>query len=112
MDMQRDLFNWQEQHQRDLEAKHLARRTDPDTSKLVASDIAREGTVGRLHQLVIDTVAKHPNKTAREISDIAGVDNLHKRVAELVRRQLLRVTGYRQCTVSGRMAQTYFINRD
>ena len=113
MDSQKMLFGIQEQHEADMQAKHLARSTDPETSHKVAADIAKDGSVGRLQQLVIDTLIAHGRSlTANEVSDKAGVPNLHKRMAELERRGLIRVTGVRRCEVSKREAQTYFIDRD
>lgn len=112
MESQRDLFGWADDHQRDLEAKHLARSTDPETSKSIAADIARDGTVARLKQIVLKTLLHHPNSTASECSMYSRVENLHKRFKELEREGLVRVTGTRACRVTGKTVQTYCVRMD
>ena len=63
----------------------LARRSDPETSKLAAEGVVLDGTVQRSKALALNAVRNHPGQTARELAERIGVRSIHRRLTELDR---------------------------
>lgn len=100
MNQQRTFFD--DEHDLDLQTKKLARRTDPQTSR----DAAAELKINALQADALDAVRRHPGSTARELAAIEGWD-VWKRISELADAGMIRETGVRKCTISGRKARTW-----
>lgn len=77
----------------------LARRTDPQTSKVAAAHV----DAGELEMVVLHCLYKHGNKTAEEITTITGraIDSITPRTAPLKRKKLIVPTEDRRAGVSG-----------
>lgn len=98
---QRTFFDVE--HAADMAAKRLpVRASDPDTSHQSAADDRT-----RLHALVVQLVTDHPGITAREANAMAGCE-IHKRLREAERLGLIREGSPRVCTVSGRLALSWW----
>ena len=93
------------------EAKPLARRDDPETSKAAALDVAPK--VGKLQQIVADIICKHGPMTAAEAGKQAhllhgvNAESARKRCHECVAKNLISEGPPRQCSVTGKSATTY-----
>ena len=97
---QRTFFD--DEFDQDLQAKRLARRTDPRTSHQAARSIK----VNQLQQKALELIRVHPMMTGRELSGIAGWD-AWKRLSELADAGLIQCAGERRCSVSGRNARIW-----
>lgn len=92
-------------------AKLIHRKGGPDTSRQAAEGIAPHLT--DLHKEVLALIAKHPGRTANELSDIAGDRDprrIGRRIPELRRLERIINAGVRECSVTGKNAQTYKVN--
>lgn len=88
----------------------LFRSTDPDTSRLAAESIAPK--LPCLRDWTAECVRQTPHKTQRELGAIHCPEDLRKigrRLNECVRLELVRLGVPRKCTVTGKMAQTYYV---
>lgn len=88
---------------RDMEVKRLSRCTDPETSKKAAATLALDNMRGR----ALDAVRTHPGWTARELDQHCGWD-VHKRLCELARLELIRRGDTRKCRATGFSAGTWY----
>lgn len=88
----------------------LARATDPQTSKRAAREI--ESKLGDLAAKML-AVFQHREATAKEAARTCvgryggDEESYRKRSGELKRAGLIRLTGERHCTISGKLAQTF-----
>jgi len=92
----------------------LARSTDPETSHMAAK--ALQVSIGRLQRRVLQLIQEHPDRTARELERIAEAfmspaDTVHKRLSELREMGKIVSRHRRQCSVTGRIAQTWRATR-
>jgi hypothetical protein len=101
-DKQRSFFD--DEFDRDMGAKKLARRDDPQTSHAAAAEIVRE--LGELHQRAMRCVSQRPHSTARELECAFGWE-IHKRLKELETLGLVVRGEPRTCAVTGRKAHTW-----
>ena len=118
-----------------VDPKPLARRTDPETSKIAAQAVAEQLT--ETEQLFVTTLMKFSYPaTAQEVADAAiriesldqvravsaKRETLRKRAGELTkpaftkndilrRPAVIRVAGERDCQATGNPAQTYEVIR-
>lgn len=94
-------------------AKLMARARDPNTSKQAATELVESGD----HQRDLDTVfaalRKYPGRTARELARDSGLppDMVWKRLSDLkrVKRAYASDVLKRHCTVSNKMARTWYV---
>ena len=87
----------------------LARRTDPETSRQAADEIA--GAVAALQWWAVVCVRMSPGKTQRELGAIYCPDDLRKigrRLGEAAKKGLLRRGPVRKCSITGRNAETWY----
>lgn len=93
------------------QAKHLAKRNDPDSSHDAAGHMIQSGTLSAHECFVIDLVGKNPGLTANELgaiqSRLSGVQ-INRRLSSLENRGFLRRGDKRKCTV-GRPACPWFL---
>ena len=90
-------------------ANHMAHRDDPDTSREAARDVIGSGALSRQRQLVLQLVRDNPDSTSAELAAIGNVSR-HlpaRRLIDLVRARLVKVSGRRRCNVNGTNMQTY-----
>ena len=85
----------------------LARRSDPETSKLAAEGVVLDGTVQRSKALALNAVRDHPGQTARELAERIGVRSIHRRLTELDRDGVVSRCESRRCAITGRKAATW-----
>ena len=100
--------------QPDFFAPPIARKRDPDTSKMAAVQYSnRDADKG----LLLDLIKRRPGHTAAELSEILFLHGMDfykaarmptKRVHDLVHDGLVRVGGTRECGKTKRKAQTYY----
>lgn len=101
MDKQRTFFD--AESARDDEIKRAYRRTDPATSRLAAESLALDNVRAR----ALACIRKRPGMTAREHDNLMGWD-VHKRLKELEDMGLIHRGEARRCTITGRMAATWY----
>jgi len=91
----------------------LARKTDPETSKQAAREIAP--ALGELHKQVVDALRGNGGVTATELSQRMGVGDprrFNRRLPELVRSGVVVKGQERACRVTGRNAATYWLTEE
>ena len=91
------------------DARPLARASDPATSHAAAREIA--GHVGALQEWAARCVRLAPGLTQRELGARFCPEDLRKigrRLAECARLGMLRRGPARKCTITGRMAETWW----
>lgn len=91
-----------------FDARNLARRSDPATSKAAAAQIAPR--IGARALAVLALIKRWPGCTGAELAARDGQPSNHevmRRVSILIRAGLIEVTCERACTVSGRLARAY-----
>jgi len=99
-----------------IEARQLARSTDPETSKEAADHATGQLNANQLRFLI--ALTSLVRATASEVArrawpDIEGENNharretIRKRAYELVNSGQIETAGARKCDVSGRRAMTY-----
>lgn len=77
----------------------IARRRDPETSKLAARRVTQSGERASQQQRILNLVNQRPGHTSAEIAHFLGMDR-HipaRRLSELERQGLLRRGGKRDC---------------
>jgi len=90
------------------EARRLARKTDPKTSKAAANAIVED--LGRLQQWALAVVRDHPSSTVNEMAhklSLRDPRKLGRRMNELVARGCIVEMGSRKCRITGRQATIY-----
>ena len=87
--------------------RHNDRRIDPIAALLAGLDCYIGGTAIRHAHLCLRAVTVTPGLTAREIEARIGV-KAHKRLPELRTAGLLRNGKPRHCTITGRLAMTWY----
>lgn len=90
-------------------AKPLARRSHPVTSAMGAAHAASGLRLAQERALTF--VARYPGRTGRELASLSGdVDTrtIGRRLPELVERGLLERGDSRKCSMTGRMATTWY----
>ena len=87
-----------------------ARRTDPATSHLAASEAEASGRAHAQRQLCLAEVLKNPGKTAAEIAVATGLERHapSRRLPELREAGLVTNSRSRICAVTGRLSITWF----
>lgn len=91
----------------------LSRTDGPKTSALAAGELQSE--LGSLQEWALDAVRSDPGKTQRELGAIHCPEDLRKigrRLNELVEAGRLRVGDKRECSITHRTAQTYWIKEE
>lgn len=91
------------------DARQLARRTDPETSKLSAQETVHD--VAGLQSRAADAVARWPGRTGRELTvllDDTSDRTVGRRLSEIEKKGLVRRGASRPCRVTGRQAATWF----
>lgn len=92
-----------------LFASALARATDPETSKAAARAIIPH--LSKLHAWTTECVQKSPGKTSRELAALycpTDPRTINRRLGECEARQSVIRGAERACTISGRMAETWW----
>jgi len=101
----------------ETDSVRLARKDDPETSKLAATDAKVKA--GSLHQTIAKWLSEQSNPlTAREIAESVKrdcalkceVETIRKRVGELEDLTLdyrVVIAGVRKCSVTGKMAEIW-----
>jgi len=92
-------------------SSHLSRSNDPATSHLAAQSGVASGDFSRAVYRAANFVERFPGKTARELSKLAGDDEsgvIRKRLPEAVELGLVQTGHTRECTVTQRVATTYY----
>jgi len=92
--------------------KFLARAKDPVTSKQAAKDVAK--MLPDMAQQALVAITAHPGRTARELDFISGTTDgqIRKRLNDLRRMGKAYIGDKRRCTVSKKLAQTWWPTRD
>lgn len=86
----------------DMESKRLARRSDPESSRLAAKEDRHD-----LYSIALSILRSKPGLTGRELNQASGRE-LHKRLKTLERMGLVvKSEELRPCSVSGRLAHTW-----
>ena len=96
------------QYTLDEMAKHLARRGDPETSKLGAKDAASR--LGKLQAFTLSAVTRHPGLTSSELTKKLALSDprqINRRLPELEREGLIIRADARPCSVTKRKAHTW-----
>ena len=88
----------------------IARAKDPESSHRAAEEITASGA--RAHQLAqtIAAVRAFPGRTSQELCERTGIDRytLARRLPEAVTAGALRKGEQRTCSVTGRLALTWW----
>lgn len=95
------------------DARHLARRGDPPTSKQAAAEIAPH--LGELQARVVEALRGRGGRTATELTTLEGIGDprrYNRRLTELVRAGIVVVGATRPCRVTGKNARTYWLVED
>ena len=89
--------------------KASARIADPLTSHIAAESVEASGRAGTQRDRILAYVKAHPNQTAGEIAQGMNTDQYtpSRRLPELERAGLVRVSGRRACRVKGSLMQTW-----
>jgi hypothetical protein len=91
-------------------AKQLARRGDPETSKLAAASILDSLT--SLQERALALVRENPGRIARELSTIAMDSDprtVNRRLGELERAGRIRKGEAARCRTTNRMCSTWWV---
>ena len=91
-------------------ARKLARSSDPSTSKEAAAHIAPK--LGKLQESVLLMIAALPGLTVKETADAFGMEErqIGRRVSELLKMGKIKVSGSRECEITGRKARTFKVS--
>lgn len=91
-----------------------ARATDPVTSHLAADAHTRSGTRARQQEQAADAVARYPGHTSQELAQLTGLDRymLARRLPECVTAGAVFKGTNQRCSVSGRLAMTWWPVRE
>ena len=111
-----DLFEYAESHREALEiadsiAGNRSRACDPETSREAAKNIEAK-LVGLRADFVCGLRKLGGNGTANEVAVVMSDDfnvrqSIRKRASECVATGVVKVTGQRVCTISGKTCQVY-----
>src|SRR5690348_8790511 len=87
-----------------------ARRSDPESSHLAAEEITRSGKRGQQQAQTIAAVRAFPGSTTFELAMRTDIDRyvLARRASECETGGAIRRGEIKRCSVSGRMALTWF----
>lgn len=87
-----------------------SRSTDPNASHDAEQHINRSGVRARHQQMAAQAVVRHPGMTSLEISERTSLCRymLARRLPECETANAVRRGQERRCTVSGRMAATWW----
>ena len=88
-------------------AKHLARRTDPETSKRAARHVARSGKAVRQRKQLYEAVVAGPGRTCPELAKATGIDRYDaaRRLPEL--KGKIKHGDVKRCEVTGSPCVTW-----
>lgn len=91
-----------------------ARNSDPITSHMAADYIQESGIKAAQQNIALMTVHLHPGHTSNELTRYCGLDRyqLGKRLPELRKAGFLVNGKERKCTVSGRLAITWYTTEE
>lgn len=86
-----------------------ARRNDPETSHLAATEINANGTAHDHRNIIAAYLKTNPGQTNAEIAEGSGLDycQVHKRMKELEAMNLVIRGDKRYCTTEGRTTRLY-----
>ena len=89
--------------------KKLTRNTDPETSSEAAANMVESGALASQRRTILKCVIENPDLTGAEMELIDGVGRgvPSRRLIELVRLGLIKVSGKRPSKTNGNMMQTY-----
>ena len=105
-----ELFNkWS-----DNDPKKLSRKTDPETSHRAAAGMTASGKLSSQRKMMLKCVIENPDLTAAEMELVDGVERgvPSRRLVELVRAGLIKVSGKRPSKTNGNSMQTYRVVDD
>ena len=87
----------------------IARRSDPPTSHVAASEHTATGARGANAELLYAAIAAHPGLTCGELLDVCGLDRAEcsKRLSDLHAAFRIEAVAVRRCSKSGRPARTW-----
>lgn len=90
--------------------KELHRRSDPETSKLAAVDLASSGQRERMAEIALGLVEANPGRTAAELEALSGLTDgkVRKRLNDLWHKGRIEKGEARKCSVTGKSAQTWW----
>jgi predicted HTH transcriptional regulator len=101
-----DLFAVERQRSDPHNARLLARRTDPMTSKEAATAVSSTAQIGNLQRAALALVREHPGLTANDYARLfqnaTDSRTIPRRLRELERKGLLRVNGSGVDPVTGK----------
>ncbi len=88
----------------------LARRTDPETSKIAARRIESKGKADAHRRKILAAVKTWPGKTSAELAPLAGMDRhaAARRLPELEASSYVRKGKPRVCGQNGTAAVTWW----
>lgn len=92
----------------------IARRTDPESSKLAGDALTHSGARGKQKQLALDAVKAHPGRTSLELAERTGLCRffLAKRLADLNNAGDVHKGALIRCAVSGNLACPWWLGPD
>ena len=93
--------------------RSLTHRTDPQTSEAAARDLIQSGRLGEQQEQVLKLVRTYPDSTSAELAKFGRLER-HipaRRLSELKRKGLVKVSGQRPCKTNGRLMQTYQVTQ-
>jgi hypothetical protein len=88
----------------------IARKSDPISSKLAATEITANGTREAQQGYTVAAVRAFPGRTSQELADAARHDRytLARRLPEVERLSLVHRGPTRRCSITGKTALTWF----
>lgn len=88
----------------------IARRTDPESSHLAAEHVTRSGARAHQQAQAIAAVRAYPGMTSFELAMRTDLDRymLARRLPEVVCAGLVRKGDSKRCSVTGRLALTWW----
>jgi hypothetical protein len=110
---QQSLFATPGDDAADLEARKLARSTDPETSHEAAREHVRSGAQAAQKATVLEALRRLGRVTSAELAQAAGLDRymVARRLPDLSRDGRAAQDGERECRVTGRKAVTWRIRQ-
>jgi hypothetical protein len=96
--------------QQSLFTNPIARKSDPKSSHLAASEITRSGVRESQCETILDVLACHPWTTSRELTLYCDLDRyqIARRLPDLENAGLVRKGFIRKCRIGGRKSVTWF----
>ena len=92
----------------DVQPRELARTSDPSTSHEAAEHLVFSGKLGDQMRVAFNRVTAAPGSTASELDPDGFGSRISKRLNDLAKCGLIEAGLPRQCSVTGRNAQTWW----